>query len=325
MVRDDVDAIVTWVDGSDPDHIERRREALRLYGNMPGAIPAGSIPTRFADNGELQLALFSLRANAPWLRNIYVVTDKQKPKWLSSAIEHEMGVKLIDHAEIFEGYEWALPTFNSRTIETAIWRIKGLSERFIYLNDDFLILKPAEKEDFFVEGKVVVRGDWKTLRLPGLLGKRIERVVNKVLQTTLNISRTMSLHAQMRGAILAGFRSRYFWAPHVPHAINKSTLANYFSRNPDVFVENIRYRFRNEGQFVSSFLARHLEISNGKAIFKNADDVMMIPGRFVKRSAEELLDRVKVKEPKFLCIQSLDEMGETDRELLLVEIGRMVR
>ena len=43
----------------------------------------------------------------------------------------------------------ALPTFNSHAIETALHRIPGLSEQFIYVNDDVFFARPVRPEVFF--------------------------------------------------------------------------------------------------------------------------------------------------------------------------------
>jgi hypothetical protein len=319
-----VDAVISWVDGDDPEHKRRRRAALKTSGRVPGIIPAGKVASRFSDNGELLLAVKSIRKNAPWVRNILVVSDKQRPRWTNGDIERDLGLRFVDHEEIFVGYEWALPTFNSRAIETAIWRINGLADRFIYLNDDFFILKPVRKEEFFRGDKFVFRGKWKPIRLPGPMLRSIERRFNDVLKFALNISRTGSLHTQMRGAVLAGLRNRYFWSPHAPHPMRKSTLQNYFNRNPEVFEGNIGYRFRDESQFVSSFLARHLEIQNNKAILISDSDAMMIPGRFIKRSTEQWVEQIVRKSPKFLCVQSVDAMEKSEMEELLRKIGELI-
>ena len=54
-----------------------------------------------------------------------------------------------------------LPTFNSYAIETMLWRIEGLADRFLYFNDDMMLVGPVEPTDFFSnEGKVKLRGRW---------------------------------------------------------------------------------------------------------------------------------------------------------------------
>ncbi len=46
-----------------------------------------------------------------------------------------------------------LPAFNSHVIEMYLHRIKGLSERFVYFNDDMFMIRPLCQTDFFKDGK----------------------------------------------------------------------------------------------------------------------------------------------------------------------------
>jgi len=55
---------------------------------------------------------------------------------------------MVSHDEIFPNKDH-LPTFSSPAIESNLHRIKGLSKRFIYMNDDILLLTPVRKEDFW--------------------------------------------------------------------------------------------------------------------------------------------------------------------------------
>ena len=45
-----------------------------------------------------------------------------------------------------------LPTFSSHPIELNLHRIKGLSEQFVYFNDDTFIINAMQPEDFFKKG-----------------------------------------------------------------------------------------------------------------------------------------------------------------------------
>ena len=53
----------------------------------------------------------------------------------------------MSHAEVFKD-KTHLPTFNSFAIEANMHRIRGLSEHYIYMNDDDFFGKPIEPEDF---------------------------------------------------------------------------------------------------------------------------------------------------------------------------------
>ena len=37
---------------------------------------------------------------------------------------------------------------------------------------------------------------------------------------------------------------KYYNFRHTPHPIRKSTFENYFKKHPEVFIENIKYKFR---------------------------------------------------------------------------------
>ena len=99
---------------------------------------------RFADNEELKYSLRSLYKFAPWIRNIYILTNGQIPKWLN--IDNKR-IKIVTHSDIFQNKSH-LPTFSSPAIEANIHNIPGISEHFLYLNDDVLFGKPVYPEDF---------------------------------------------------------------------------------------------------------------------------------------------------------------------------------
>ncbi|CAF0956251.1 unnamed protein product [Brachionus calyciflorus] len=104
---------------------------------------------RFQDNNELKYSLRSVEKYAPWIRNIYIVTNGQVPNWLN--LSHPK-IKLVNHSEIFMNKSH-LPTFSSSAIETHLHRIKGLSDQFLYFNDDVLLGKRIYLDDFYTESK----------------------------------------------------------------------------------------------------------------------------------------------------------------------------
>lgn len=147
-----VDLVYTWVDGNDPAWNEKRNRY------MPERPTTGSIPNhisdaRWRDNNELVYSLRSVERYAPWVNRIYIVTDGQSPKWLNT--KHPK-IRIIDHSEILPAD--ALPVFSSHAIESCIYRIPGLSEHFVYGNDDTFFGAPTTRDDFFsADGKPIVR------------------------------------------------------------------------------------------------------------------------------------------------------------------------
>lgn len=135
-----VDAVYTWVDGNDPVWQQRKAQAKGEVYHAESASDA-----RFISRDELRYSVRSLHLFAPWIRNIYIVTDDQVPAWLREDVP---GLRIATHREIFRRPE-DLPTFNSHSIESQLHHIEGLAEHFLYFNDDMFIGRPVAPHAFF--------------------------------------------------------------------------------------------------------------------------------------------------------------------------------
>jgi len=100
--------------------------------------------SRFEDNDELRYSLRSVEKHAPWVRHIFIVTNGQIPSWLNLDDER---ITVVTHSDIFVNKSH-LPTFSSPAIESHLHRIPGLSEWFIYMNDDVLFGRDVWPDDF---------------------------------------------------------------------------------------------------------------------------------------------------------------------------------
>lgn len=140
----DIDAVYTWVDGADPVWRERMlRARAQERGQEYHAESLGA--NRFTDRDELRYSLRSLQMYAPWVRQVYLVTDHQVPRWLRA--EHP-GLTVIDHHDIFDDHR-VLPVFNSNAIISRLHHIDGLSEHYLYLNDDMFFGRDTQPNQFF--------------------------------------------------------------------------------------------------------------------------------------------------------------------------------
>ena len=122
-----IDAVFTWVNGADPRWRKKYRAVVRSKFER----------SRYQDNEELKYSLRSLAKYAAWFRHIYIVTDAQRPVWLTSGHPR---IHVVDHTEIMDPQY--LPTFSSRAIELNVHKIAGLSETFVYFNDDVVLVRP---------------------------------------------------------------------------------------------------------------------------------------------------------------------------------------
>lgn len=312
----DIDAVITWVDGSDPAH----RARLDAYLKASGLAAHGSAAsTRFGDCNEIEFCVASLLRHAPWIRRIHIVADAQSPAFLERlrGTPFEARVRVVDHHEFFRGFEDRLPTFSNRSIECLMWRMPDLAERFIYFNDDFQLLRAVEPSDFFHEGGIVLRGQW---RRQGAFKRGARALLASVRKALGRPDPRPGNHAaQALSARLAGFHDRYLQAPHVPHPMRKSVIAAFFARHPAVLAENLEYRLRHEAQFVTTALAAHLELAAGTAKLDNrlrglrlkADvgDPMSVAGELARADADDAL--------AFGCVQSLDLAAPAVRQKVL--------
>ncbi|TVR17290.1 MAG: hypothetical protein EA391_05310 [Balneolaceae bacterium] len=314
-----IDAVITWVDGNDQQHYEKRRKIVDENKEIKESVlPTGKDNTRFVDNGELKYCLQSIRKFAPWIRTIHLVTDNQRPDFLTEQYQKENGIEFLNHQDIFSSYEWALPTFNSRTIETALWRIPDLSNHFIYFNDDFILTSSVKPEHFFPDGKVLLRGKWNTIKNYGSVRLKINDIISILSKKILGITRSMHLLQQIKSAQLAGFRNKYYRSPHVPHPIIKSSLAKFFSKNQESFQTNIQYKFRNVEQFSAIFLAHHIEISKGNTVLKKPDDFLILNGEMdLSFTLIPKLKKVKNGDAKFICLQGFEKYSRSNQKKIV--------
>jgi hypothetical protein len=105
-------------------------------------------PNRFRDWGTFKYWFRGIAKNLPWIDNIYLVVSRksQVPSWLDTS-----KVKVVLHEDIIPNQ--FLPIFNSCGIEIFIPFIKGLSEEFLYFNDDIFVMNPCGPATFFENGK----------------------------------------------------------------------------------------------------------------------------------------------------------------------------
>ncbi len=128
---------------NDPDW---RAEFLKYSGRKDNS-RNGVSKARFRDNGFLKYWFRGVAKFAPWVRTIYFVTNCKTPDWLDLS---NPKLRIVHHKEIIPS-EY-LPTFNSVVIERYMHRIPGLSEHFVYFNDDFYIINHVREERFFRDG-----------------------------------------------------------------------------------------------------------------------------------------------------------------------------
>ena len=152
-----VDLVCPWVDGDDPE----LQADLRRYATASDHLN----PERTRDLYDLlRYSLRSVADFAGWIQNVHIITRRpQIPTWLDLSNPR---VNVVHHDEL-DGFSPYLPTFNSTAIESFVHAVPGVSDHFLFLNDDFLFGAPVVLEDFLTaKGKHRVYGTYFGIWLP---------------------------------------------------------------------------------------------------------------------------------------------------------------
>lgn len=307
----DIDIVIPWVDGGDPAF----RERMVKYAG-PASLSKDDVagPVRFADNGELQWCVASINRYAPFVRRIYIITDGQDP-CLGPFLEQNfkdgcIPVEVVDHKVIFRGYEEYLPVFNSRSIETMMWRIPGLSEHFVLMNDDFLILKPLTPDDFFTrDGKVVAYVK------PALTA--FVKFEHMLKPSDKGRTKATFKASMIEAARIVGFDSTLLYLSHCPRPLLKSTYEDFFSANERYLLSNIRDRFRTADQFNSQELTYLLLKRQGRLKVRKPSRYLCFlqPGLRRHNFTKNFL-KLNRGTYSFCCFNSIEKASQRQRTLI---------
>jgi hypothetical protein len=244
-----VDVVYTWVDGSDPAWAARKAAA-------EGGVPSGDLnefshnESRFLSRDELRYSLRSLDAYAGWVRHVYLVTDQQVPAWLDTSNPR---ITVVDHRDLFAG-RGRLPTFNSHAIESQLHHIRGLSDHYLYLNDDVFFGRPVGPERFFA-------GNGLAYFFPSTakLGLGATGSFDRPVMSGGKNNRDL-VHKAFDRTITNKFK-------HVPITQRRDVLLDLEERYPDEFAETARHQFRDPTDIsIASSLHHYHAFLTGRAV-----------------------------------------------------------
>ncbi|MCB5322208.1 stealth conserved region 3 domain-containing protein [Yersinia intermedia] len=277
-----VDAVYTWVNHQDLD----------WQNYWQSAFPEESFdPDRYTDNDELKYSLRSLNKYAPWLNKIYVVTNCKKPSWLND----NQKVIWISHEEIFPDKE-SLPTFSSHSIETCLHRINGLSENFIYFNDDVILGQPCLPSDFFDDtGRSI-----SYLESYGMVDS-----IEKNSETPDYLVAAKNSQALLK-SVYPHYVARRLHK-HVPFALKRSTLEKIEDHFFSEINKTRNSKKRSEYDInLTSFFYHHYSYINGLSIQGEISSLIVRP-----RNINTVISKDSFKY-KFLCFNDGNGSAQDD-------------
>lgn len=135
-----IDFVIPWVDGADPVWRKEKYKYMGIDEPDAGA-------ERYRDMGILKYWFRAVETYAPWVNQIHFITWGHLPEWLNT---ESPKLHIVNHKDYIP--EEYLPTFSSHPIELNLHRIPGLSEHFVYFNDDMFLNAPVNPDFFFRKG-----------------------------------------------------------------------------------------------------------------------------------------------------------------------------
>lgn len=245
-----IDVVYMWVDGEDPRwqaRFDRARGVVRE--DVPAPDGEATAPWRFRDRDELLYSMRSLEMYAPWIRNVYLVTDDQAPVWLDLDHPH---LHVVSHRGIFRDTS-ALPVFNSHAIGSQLHHVEGLSEHFLVLNDDVMFGAPTPPEHFFT-GSGIVRFRPSRTRSPLAAREHLSEIEN----ARLNAADLLEADFGRRCSALF---------THMPLPQVVSVAHELEQRYPDAYDRTMRSRFRNRSDVeTNAWLQLNYLLLTGRAV-----------------------------------------------------------
>lgn len=140
-VNHPIDFVLPWVDGNDPAWRAEKQRATAADASGDGR------DIRFRDWDLLRYWFRGIETFAPWVNKIHFITWGHLPSWLNTG---HAKLHIVRHEDYIP--KEYLPTFSANTIEMNLHRLEGLSEHFVYFNDDMFLLRAMQPEAFFQNG-----------------------------------------------------------------------------------------------------------------------------------------------------------------------------
>lgn len=313
-----IDFVVTWLDSNDPEW----QKQYDFYKNAKGDKGEG----RFREMNIFQYWFRAVEKYAPWVNKVYLVTNGKFPDW----INHENPKLVLVRHEDYIPKE-CLPTFNSCTIELHMHRIKGLSDHFVYFNDDMLLNAPVNPDYFFKDGLPCDFNKETCLNVPIYTHKERFNIYMSMLADlgivnahfnrweTVRKSpwRWFGLHLGFKGLVMSSIliRQRLFVGfsnYHTEQAYLKSTFDEAWEQEPDFLRESCT-RFREE-VIANPYLFRYWQLAKNQFYPKKRKSATIhITDRRLTNDIEKALFNPNIAS---ICINDTSFCSEEDFEFV---------
>ncbi len=300
--QEDIDFVILWVDGSDPEWRKQKKEYSHDSDD-------DDRPERYREFGTLKYLFRGIDKYAPWVRKIHFVTWGHLPNWLDTS---HPKLHIVNHKDYMPADY--LPVFNSDALELNLHRIDGLSERFVYFNDDMLMIDHIKPEDFFIDGKPV-----DMLALQPVVANPENPIMSRIfINNSLLICKYFDKRTQMKKLKSKYFHIGYplmywiynclelafplftgFYTVHGASPVLKSTFETLWSKEGELLDEVSRHRFRSRDD-VNQYIFREWQKQTGNFVPVNLHRFFCYLD--IAKNFEKSISIIRKQKRKMICL-----------------------
>ena len=260
-MNQNIDFVITWVDSNNSNWLKN----FNKYSSIENFQDFNS---QFRNWEFLKYWFRGVEKYAPWVNNIFLITDGSLPEWLSSKSNN---LVIIKHSDFIQNE--FLPTFNIGNIEMFLHKIPGLSDQFVYFNDDFYLINYVKKSRFFINN---LPCDMSAFNVYNGLGNSISNslvigMINKrytkkqVLKSNFFKFFSFQNGGFFFRTLILSFWPNFigFYDHHLPQPFLKSTFENTWLKYNLEINESLKDRFRKKIS-LNQYLFRYHQLVIGK-------------------------------------------------------------
>ncbi|MBR1394116.1 MAG: Stealth CR1 domain-containing protein [Prevotella sp.] len=314
-----IDFVVTWLDPNDP-------EWQKSYAKYSPSSKGDMSKARFRDMKIFRYWFRAVEQYAPWVRKVFLITNGKFPDWINKECQK---LELVKHEDYMP--QSCLPTFNSCAIELHMHKIKGLSEHFVYFNDDMILNAPVEPDYYFKNGLPCDMNKETCYNVPiytekdrfgiymsmmaniGIINRHFRRW-DTVRQSP---RRWFGPHLGLRGLLMSGMLSRQrlfvgFSNYHTEQAFLKTIFDEVWEKEPD-FMSASCSRFREE-VIANPYIFRYWQLASNRFYPQKKDSHFFF---LTERGAMDQIERTILQsEGTSICLNDTSLCSDSDYEYI---------
>ncbi len=315
-----IDFVILWVDGNDPAWLSEKSK----YDSK--ANDDSNSASRYRDWGLLPYWFRGVEKFTPWVNKIHFVTWGHVPEFLKL---NSPKLNVVKHTDFIPAEH--LPTFSSHAIELNIHRIPGLSEKFVYFNDDMFVVRPMNETAFFNDELPCTYGGEVPMAFKGDTGIWQHAAVNNmgVINNHFNkkeqvkcfnkkyMSKSYRWQDNVRTLVAEKVFPDHFLGfknLHAPGAYLKKTFEEVWETEKDLLNRTSSHKFRSADD-VNQWVMLWWQIAGGSFSPYNTDNLVCSVD---KNSVDFVCNSIKNQSNDMICVN--DGAEDSDFQQLSEEL-----